>query len=148
MNKGFTLIELIVVIAIIAVLYGIILFSVTLYINKGKDSNIYGNLSILIPAGEAYYNGFPNAYGGSSTNFCSLSLVTTAFSQMSSGATPLCAVNTYNSNYQSWVACANEFTNTSYVYCVDSRGMSESENSQTCATITSACATSSICQCP
>ena len=41
-NKGFTLIELMIVIAIIAILSGIIMFAASLYINKAKDSIIKG----------------------------------------------------------------------------------------------------------
>ena len=44
-SKGFTIIELIVVIAIIAVLATIVLVNVTQYINRGKDAAIKGNLS-------------------------------------------------------------------------------------------------------
>src|ERR1035437_2578538 len=61
-NKGFTIIELVVVVAIIVVLSGVVLFSVTQYLNKGKDSNVSGNLAVLIPAGEAYYNISSNSY--------------------------------------------------------------------------------------
>ncbi|MFA6190150.1 MAG: prepilin-type N-terminal cleavage/methylation domain-containing protein [Candidatus Staskawiczbacteria bacterium] len=43
-SKGFTIIELIVVIAIIAVLAGIVLVNVTQYINKSKDAAIKANL--------------------------------------------------------------------------------------------------------
>ena len=77
MQKGFTLIEIIVVMAIIAVLYGIILFSVNLYISKGKDSNVSGNLAILVPAGEVWYNA-NNSYAG----FCGSSTVLNAILQM------------------------------------------------------------------
>jgi len=63
-SKGFTLMELIVVIAITAVLSAMIMFATTQYINRGKDSNIAGNMAILIPAGEVWYNGNSNNYSG------------------------------------------------------------------------------------
>ena len=43
-SKGFTIIELIVVIAIIAVLAGIVLVNVTQYINKSKDASIEADM--------------------------------------------------------------------------------------------------------
>jgi len=156
LSKGFTLIELVVVIAVIAVLSGIILFTVSLYINKGKDSNISGNLAVLVPAGEAYYNGNGNSY----ENFCTSTVFNNAKAQMpinSSGdcynistnpSGVCCVVDSYNSTYQSWVACAREFTNPSSVYCIDSRGMKEDVSNGNCNTITSSCAISNVCQCP
>ena len=137
-GAGFTLIELIVTIAIIAVLSGFILFSVTQYISKGKDSNIYGNLVVLIPAGEVYYNGNGNSYQG----FCSSTVVSNATTQMPPGTTYNCYVEP--TFYQSWAACAREFTNCPgtlcKAYCVDSRGMKEEMSSSSC--------TSTITQCP
>ena len=135
-SKGFTLIELVVVIAIIAVLSGIILFTVTQYINKGKDSNISGNLAVLIPAGEVFYNSFPNSYGNSSQNFCGSSVATNTFSQMPSGTVFHC--NVESTYYQAWAACAREFTNANMAYCVDSRGMrKEIPNTSCISTIVS-----------
>ena len=46
-SKGFTIIELIVVIAIIAVLAGIVLVNVTSYINKGKDAAVIANMRTI-----------------------------------------------------------------------------------------------------
>lgn len=43
-KKGFTIIELVVVIAIIAVLAAIVLINVAGYINKGKDATIKANM--------------------------------------------------------------------------------------------------------
>src|SRR3989344_7539238 len=61
---GFTLVEIIVVVTIIIILFSIILFIVSQYVNRSKDSNIEGNLVILIPSGEAYYTGHGNnSYG-------------------------------------------------------------------------------------
>ncbi len=53
-KKGFTIIELIVVIAIIAVLAAIVLVNVTQYINKSKNAAIKANLSGLITSGTIY----------------------------------------------------------------------------------------------
>jgi prepilin-type N-terminal cleavage/methylation domain-containing protein len=58
---GFTIIELIVVIAIIAVLASIVLVNVTSYINKGKDAAAEGNLASLITNGAVWYD---NSAGG------------------------------------------------------------------------------------
>jgi len=55
-SKGFTIIELIVVIAIIAVLATIVLVNVTSYINKGKDSSIKGNMANMMTIAAAYYD--------------------------------------------------------------------------------------------
>jgi len=55
-SKGFTIIELIVVIAIIAVLAAIVLVNVTQYISKGKDSAIKGNMSSMATIAAGVYD--------------------------------------------------------------------------------------------
>ncbi len=125
MQKGFTLIELLVTIAIIAILSAIILFSIIQYINKSKDAAISGNLSILVPAGEVYYdhNGVDGYGQGSNINgdisgnsFCGSSVTANSFSQITS--TRYC-----NATTNAWAACAQEFTDESKAFCVDSRGI-------------------------
>ena len=147
MNKGFTLIELVVVIAIICIMSGIILFTVTQYIDRGKDSNLDGNMAILIPAGENYYAGNSNSYGG----FCNPSInniISNTILNMPAFPTPLCTTGltpgvccTVDTNGEAWAACAQEFTDPSKAYCVDSRG----EKDDICC---SACNNKSITQCP
>lgn len=149
-SKGFTLIELIVSISIVVILSGIILFSVTQYINKGKDSNISGNLAVLIPAGEVYYTGRPNSYQG----FCESSVVLNVLSQMPANANGSCdssAANptgacciVENDPFQAWVACAEKFSDSESAFCVDSRGMKKNITSLEC----SAVMTAALKQCP
>lgn len=121
-SKGFTLIELIVVIAITAILSAIILFSISQYINKGKDSNVAGNLAVLVPAGEVYYTSYPNSY----RDFCSSDVVVNAFSQMPSDTVYQCYVDE-SKDYKAWAACAGKFTDATKAYCVDSRGVKRSD---------------------
>ena len=66
-QKGFTIIELIVVIAIIAVLASIVLVNVTQYINKGRDAAIKGNMNTIFTNSSVYFDD-PTTFGGSSTD--------------------------------------------------------------------------------
>lgn len=125
MKNGFTLIEIIVTIAIIAVLSGIILFSITQYIKKGKDSNIQGNLAVLVPAGEAWYNGRGNSY----EYFCDSSAVDSVKNQLDQTQV-LCYVK--EPLYQEWAACADKFSDSSKAYCVDSRNMKKEIDKSYC----------------
>ena len=154
MNKGFTLIELILVIAIISILSGVILFSVSQYLSKGKDSNIKGNLAVLIPAGETFYNIENAAHGDGYNGFCDPSqnsVINNIISSMqknlspspadcSSGLTPGVCCNVAPPYFDKWVACTREFADSSKAYCVDSRGMKEDISDSSC--------TSSLSQCP
>lgn len=151
-SNGFTLIELIVVIAIIAVLSGVIVFSVSQYISKGKDSNVAGNLSVLVPAGEAYYNGNNNKYTGfcDPTGSSDNNVFKNILSQMPDQTSDApCYISgdytvTQNSkgvccsvepdNGQAWVACAREFSDDTKYFCVDSRGVKK-EITQPCSSV-------------
>ena len=54
-SKGFTIIELLVVVAIIAVLAAIVLVNVTGYINQGKNAAIKGNLATVLTNAAVFY---------------------------------------------------------------------------------------------
>lgn len=112
-QKAFTLIELIIAITIVAVLSSIVMFSVLRYIDSGKDSSVSGNLTVLIPSGEVYYNTNSESYG----DFCDSSVVENAISQMPDDAEVYCT-----DGDDQWVACAIKFTDPDTAFCVDSRG--------------------------
>jgi len=131
-RKGFTLIELIVVIAIMAILSAIIMFGVTQYINRSRDAAIQGTLSSLVPAGEVFYdhnsgNGYnnPNVPG---SDFCGSSIFANANSSIAlridnscqyNGKPVICCKATANA----WASCAYEFADKIRAFCVDSTGI-------------------------
>ncbi|MBI2053741.1 MAG: prepilin-type N-terminal cleavage/methylation domain-containing protein [Candidatus Staskawiczbacteria bacterium] len=124
--KGFTLIELLVVIAIVSILSSIILFSVNQYINRGKDASVVGNLAVLVPAGEVYYDNNNSSYEG----YCDSSVVKDALSEITS-ANKHCSDGS-----NAWAACGQLFTDTLKAYCVDSRGVKKEINDSNCQAIT------------
>lgn len=134
-NKGFTFIELIIVIVIISVLSGIVSFSVIQYVKSGKDSNISGNLAVLVPAGEAYYNSNDDSYIG----FCSSEVVNNSKAQMPENQGGICYDSVSNPSGlccseadDQWVACVRGFTSADNAFCVDSRGYRREINSSQC----------------
>jgi prepilin-type N-terminal cleavage/methylation domain-containing protein len=171
--SGFTLIELVVTVGIVGILSTIILFSVTGYINRGKDSNIQGNLAILVPAGETYYNAYGNKYADGSNSFCDpavSSVFKNTISQMprqsegvlcyggisdesntwtaTSNPAGVCCYVSADGN--SWVACAKEFSTATGAFCVDSRGVKEEIDSSKCneANLTHVSGSITSMQCP
>jgi prepilin-type N-terminal cleavage/methylation domain-containing protein len=136
LSKGFTIIELIIVIAIIAVLAAIVLINVTTYINKGKSAAIKGNLDIIATNSALFYT---NA-GGSYTGLCRDASVTnplTAIAKILGKPMPMtnnplttgAGTNDgkcYN-NSDAWCACAiempyNDAAGNNTYFCIDSTG--------------------------
>lgn len=130
-KKGFTIIELIVVIAIIAVLAAIVLVNVTSYINKGKDAAIKGNAASIMTNAAAYYDTNGN-YGGVISN----SVVAAAITQLN---TPISNVKSDNTAF---CVCSKLINNSANTFCVDSSG-TKKETNTACA---SECTTAGACQ--
>jgi prepilin-type N-terminal cleavage/methylation domain-containing protein len=128
-SKGFTIIELIVVIAIIAVLAAIVLVNVTQYINKAKDSAIKANLDTIrvnaaaymadTTLGNGHFNGFlatvgytnpqsaVNSGGGAVTATCN-------------GTSSTCA--TTSTDGTKFCVSSTLATSATTHYCIDSDG--------------------------
>lgn len=136
-SKAFTLIEVIITLLVVTAMSMIVLFSIRGYVDRGKDTNIEGNLAVLIPAGEAYYN-IGNTYGDpTGTNFCNSQVVLNAINQMPENPDGACAsansaglccnVNDFysppdNLKGTRWMACATKFSDPEHAFCVDSMG--------------------------
>lgn len=130
-QKGFTIIELIVVVAIIAVLAAIVLVNVTSYINRGKNAAVKGNLSSIMTNATVYFEA-----NGNYTNFCTSASVTApeASANSASGgtATKVCTST-------AWCVCSpmkvTTAEPTSSTFCVDSTGYKKvTQNAGLCAT--------------
>lgn len=141
-GAGFTIIELLVVVAIIAVLTGIVLVNVTAYIAKGKNASIKGDLSTIRTNAAVYYDGQnPSTYVGyaASTGY-------------TSAATPAATLNggtalTEGETSTAFCACGKllDITGaTNQTFCVDSTGQAK----QTATACGTECATGTnwICQ--
>lgn len=118
-SKGFTIIELIVVIAIIAVLAAIVLVNVTGYINKSKNAAIKGNMSTIMTNAATFfdsvtsYNGFTASAGFT---------VPEAAISSAGGA----VIKTTATDNTAYCACSSLLTASDVpagnTYCIDSTG--------------------------
>ena len=135
MKNGFTIIELIVVIAIIAVLAGIVLSNVTSYITSSKNAAIKANLSTLTTAGTDWFaSGQPGtgSYAGSYKNFCGAENPTyvSVFNAIANagGTDYNCSCDKIGGNStcvtgaSKWCACVQEISDSVKTFCVDSTG--------------------------
>ncbi len=129
-QKGFTIIELIVVIAIIAVLAGIVLLNVTGYINKGKNAAVQGNLANIITNAADYFSTNPTNSGSTYiAQGIAMSARTAADNavKITSGNTPTYAGD---GSTQAWCACnallspvgTTCVAGSTCSFCVDSTG--------------------------
>jgi prepilin-type N-terminal cleavage/methylation domain-containing protein len=135
-QKGFTIIELIVVIAIIAVLAAIVLVNVTTYINKGKDATAMANLATLVVNGTKYFDQhgsyfgwinldyliYPYCEGSSDPSFLSVckSLMNAGYGPTNAScypSDPHCTSASTN-----WCAFTYLKADSTKTYCVDSTG--------------------------
>jgi len=117
-QKGFTIIELIVVIAIIAVLATIVMINVTGYIAKSKDAAIKGNMSTIATSAASYYDTnktYVNVFlsANNPTAYNAINQITTS---LSNGAP------TTGANASAWCVCSNLTAVSGNTYCADSTG--------------------------
>jgi len=120
-SAGFTIIELIVVIAIIAVLAAIVLVSVTQYIAKGKDSSIKGTMSSMATIAAAYYDDH------TATGFVGL-LTTEPFAVGIIGIEKANGANNVTVNVISSAWCVQTKMNDATNWCVDYSGYKGTTN--------------------
>ncbi len=142
-QKGFTIIELIVVIAIIAVLAAIVLVNVTGFINKGKDAAIKGNLSSLMTDAAVVFEKNA-AYNTDATNsVCGASGPWAAIKNAMIGAGSNSNLMNCGNNGTQWCACAQLVNTVGNYFCVDYTGTKKETTAANCAATT--CASSFVC---
>ncbi len=133
-KRGFTIVELLVVVAIIAVLAAIVLVNVTQYISRGKNASIKGNLSTVATNAGVYYDA-----NSSYTGFCGTSNFTNPQAAIAAaGGSATCNVDAGGTAV---CACSSEVGSTN-TFCVDSSG-AKKETTTDCVT---ECGSTGSCQ--
>jgi prepilin-type N-terminal cleavage/methylation domain-containing protein len=128
MKNGFTIIELIVVIAIIAVLSSIVATSVTKYISKSKDSAIKENMNSFLINSLTYLENHGN-FGA----FCNDPVTQKIYNAITSG-------NKYcHHNDTQWVVCMRLYEVITKAWCVDSTSTKKEINDSECKNGLSVC---------
>ena len=139
---GFTIIELLIVIAIIGVLAAIVLINVTGYINKGKDAAAKGDMSTLFTNAITFYNDNSNFDNiavedddysnviASLQNEDKMGYTVTVTCGTAEGAGTVCPED---SNSVKWCASIQlkAVSSTTY-YCVDSTGKKKESETAVC----------------
>jgi len=143
-SKGFTIIELIVVIAIIAVLAAIVLVNVTSYINKGKDAAIKGNMSTIATAAAVFYsratNDTPAGGGGTYLSVTSDPAVSAAITAITAAnAAPTTGITATTGLAYCVEAPLKDTTTGQTIWCVDSTGYVGYIAATHCANATPSC---------
>ncbi|MCX6721260.1 MAG: prepilin-type N-terminal cleavage/methylation domain-containing protein [Candidatus Staskawiczbacteria bacterium] len=126
-NKGFTIIELVVVIAIIAILAAIVMVNVTQYINKAKNTAAMSEISQMRSAALNYYQDHNYSFVGMDTDVTSdwyklrvaIGNVLGSSNPSTTGATNIAASDWCFTQYIN--ACGG--TSSCY-FCADGRGKS------------------------
>lgn len=129
-RKGFTLIELMVVISIISFLSSIILTFVNSARDKAKDAVIRSQLASMRSAAEVYYNGNGLSYGATSAN-CDFGMFTDAGMQLIKNKVEIdngTGAVGCNSISTAWAVKTPLVSSTKY-FCVDSKGTAKVTNS-------------------
>jgi type II secretory pathway pseudopilin PulG len=137
-SYGFTIIELLIVIAILGVLAAIVLINVTGYINKGKDAAAKGDLGTLLTNAITFYNEnstFDDV--GAATNI-DYNNALDALESTKMGYTVTVTCNGTSGSCgegdgsQKWCAAIKEASpSASTYYCVDSSGAKKEKESLT-----------------
>ena len=145
-NKGFTLLELLVVVGIIGLLTALVLVSTTATRNKGADAGIKSNIHTIQNQSAIVFssnNSFGTPYiGGGTGDRCPSSIVaagTSMFSDpvifqaltkavSSAGAPPLVDEYWCFNNATVWAVSISLKTNPAYSWCADSSGKARQVN--------------------
>lgn len=135
---GFTIIELIVVIAIISVLSTIVLVNVTGYIGSSRDAALKGSMNSL-PSGATIYFEEHGNYGA----YCNeekteLILDTIANSAGKPRACGTTNINEWNicckHSDEKWTVCAQLISNLTKAWCIDYTGARREISNSNCKT--------------
>ncbi len=123
-KKGFTIIELIIVIAIIAVLAAMVLINVTQYITKGRDAAIKGNIDSIIKSSAVWFDNNNNDYTGFDAE-ASYIAAADAITNAGKTVTPATAADG-----TAFCACATLYDTTGgdNTFCADSSGYKNQTN--------------------
>lgn len=144
-KSGFTLIEMLVVVSIIAILTGIILANLSASRNKGNDAAVKTNMATIQTQAEVYFDQHFDSYSAITNNNVIISCknpntlfydstITGAITQITANAAsaPTCLVGVKDANNNipsSWAMSAP--MKSGHTWCVDSGGFAGQDKTAT-----------------